>query len=172
MRRDPEPVSALIIMGVSGSGKTTVGKRLADHLGWTFIEGDDYHPQANQDKMARGEALNDEDRKPWLAALHDRLAAVTERHGKAVLTSSALKRAYRNRLSEGLSGIKVVYLKGDFPLVKARMDARRDHYMKSGMLAGQFQALEEPEDALIVDASKDVESIVRFIASALGLAKA
>jgi len=150
-------------MGVSSSGKTTVGKALAARLGWDFYDGDDYHPLVNIEKMAAGVALNDEDRLPWLAALQAMIASGLKHNRPGVLACSALKESYRQVLLKDNQGVVIVYLKGDFDLIHTRMADRADHYMKPGMLKSQFEILEEPVNALTMDISLSVEAIVQKI---------
>jgi len=160
-----------LIMGVAGSGKTTVGVMLAERLGredstrWEFLDADHYHPPANIAKMAAGLPLTDADRAPWLEALHDQLAATLQAGGHPVLACSALKQAYRDQLLEGLPGIVTVYLKGSYEVIWERMAARQGHYMLPAMLRSQFEALEEPEGALVVDVELPPEKIVDRIMS-------
>lgn len=150
-----------IIMGVSGSGKTTVGKALAQTLGWDFFDADDFHPPANIAKMAKGTPLDDSDRAPWLDALHELISSSLKTDRPAVLACSALKERYRQRLLEGNNGVQIVYLKGSYELIWSRMEKRTDHYMKPQMLKSQFETLEEPQDAIIIDISSSFEQIVR-----------
>lgn len=152
-----------IVMGVSGCGKTSVGKSLAEHLGWNFYDGDDFHPPANIAKMANGIPLDDADRAPWLAALHDLISASIKADRPGVLACSALKERYRRQLLDGNEGVQIVYLKGSFELIWSRMEKRTDHYMKPDMLKSQFDALEEPVDALTVDISMPLDEIVQAI---------
>ncbi len=152
-----------LLMGVSGCGKTTVGQRLAETLGWDFYDADAFHPPANIAKMAAGIPLNDEDRAPWLAALHDLIVDCLKNGRPGVLACSALKERYRRTLLENTQHVQIVYLKGDFELIRARMMARPGHYMKPAMLQSQFDALEEPTDALTVDISRPVDEIVDAI---------
>jgi gluconokinase len=158
-----EAPQAIILMGVSGCGKTAVGERLSQVLGWAFFDGDDFHPTDNIAKMSRGLPLNDDDRVPWLANLHDLIADHLETGRSMILACSALKEKYRDQLKEGNPGTLVVYLKGDFDLIFNRMSYRRDHYMKAEMLRSQFDALEEPADAITVDIDKPLEEIVEEI---------
>jgi gluconokinase len=152
-----------VVMGVSGAGKTTIGEALARELGWRFFDADDYHPPANVAKMAAGQALDDEDRWPWL----DRLNAMlkTERH--AVLACSALKERYRQRLADGIGHVEWVYLKGDFDLIQSRLAQRRHRYMPASLLESQFAALEAPRQAITVDVAADVGACVAMIAARL-----
>jgi carbohydrate kinase (thermoresistant glucokinase family) len=159
--------TGLIVMGVAGCGKTSVGKALAERLGWVFFDGDDFHPPANVAKMASGIPLNDGDRAPWLDELHGLLARALREGHHPVLACSALKERYRRTLLEGNGGIRVVYLRGDYDLILSRMRERTDHYMKPGMLRSQFEALEEPADALTANIDRPVPQIVDGILQAL-----
>lgn len=150
----------VIVMGVAGSGKTTVGKSLAGRLGWSFYDADAFHPPENIAKMAQGTPLNDSDRLPWLAALHGLISTSLKEDRPGVLACSALKESYRQRLLEGNRGVRIVYLKGSYELIWSRISLRQDHYMKPNMLESQFEALEEPADALTVDISMPVPEIV------------
>jgi gluconokinase len=158
----------VVLMGVSGSGKTTVGRLLAARTGATFYDADDFHPQANVEKMRRGVPLTDEDRRPWLEALRALVASCLERGERAVLACSALKEEYRRRIL--LDGrVKLVYLKGDYALIKERLKKRSGHFMKPELLDSQFDALEEPRHALQVEADAPPEEIVEAIKDGLGL---
>lgn len=154
-------------MGVAGSGKTTIGKQLAERLGWPFFDADDFHPAANVAKMSRGVPLNDEDRAGWLAALADLLRRRAAEGGSAVLACSALKQRYRDRLRIETAPVRFVYLKGSLALLQERLAARRDHFMKADMLTSQFATLEEPRDALAVDVADPPDRIVDFIQQSL-----
>ncbi len=158
---------AIVLMGVSGCGKTSVGVRLSEILGWPYFDADEYHPAENVAKMAAGIPLSDEDRIPWLDALHD----VIHEHlgnGRSILLScSALKESYRQRLTADNPGTVFVYLKGDFELIFRRMQARKGHYMKAQMLQSQFDALEEPGDAIVVGIDQNIEAIVNAVIEAL-----
>ncbi len=154
---------ALVLMGVSGCGKTSLGQRLSQILGWPFFDGDDFHPLENVAKMAAGIPLTDEDRAPWLAALHDLIADHLVQGQSLLLACSALKQKYRAQLSAGNPGTIFVHLKGDFDLIFGRMQARAGHYMKAEMLRSQFAALEEPAEALTVDISQNLDTIVAEI---------
>jgi gluconokinase len=158
----------VVLMGVSGSGKTTVGRLLAARTGATFYDADDFHPQANVEKMRRGVPLTDEDRRPWLEALRALVASCLERGERAVLACSALKEEYRRRIL--LDGrVKLVYLKGDYALIKERLKKRSGHFMRPELLDSQFDALEEPRHALQVEADARPEEIVEAIKDGLGL---
>ena len=152
----------IVVMGVSGSGKTTVGRRLAERLGWPFIEGDDAHPPENVAKMARGEPLTDEDRWPWLERLYQLIGEQLEKEEPTVVACSALKRSYRERLRQGREDVVFVHLEGTFDLIRKRMDAREGHFMEAEMLRSQFEALERPaaDEAITVSATNDVEAVV------------
>lgn len=163
----PTPIRCIIVMGVSGSGKTTVGQALAARLGWDFQDADDFHPPENIAKMASGTPLTDADRAPWLAALHDLLVACLAAGRPAVLACSALKQRYREQLLSGHPRVKWVYLHGSYDLIWARMVARPDHYMQPHMLQSQFAALEPPGEALVVEIDRPVEVIVGEIVSTL-----
>jgi gluconokinase len=136
--------AVIIVMGVSGSGKSTVGALLAGRLDWEYRDADDFHPPANVGKMRRGMPLDDEDRKPWLAAIAAWIDAKRASGGHGVVTCSALKRRYRDQLIGWRDNIGLVYLKGDFDLVARRLSARLGHFMPASLLQSQFAALEEP----------------------------
>ena len=156
----------VVVMGVSGSGKTTVGTMVAEAMHCAFLEGDSLHPPANVEKMRHGIPLTDADRAPWLAALHGRLVDAFTHGTCLVAACSALKRSYRTVLAEGVP-ITWVYLKGSAALIRSRLQHRAGHYMKADMLASQFEALEEPSDALVVDVSRPPAAIVEQILAAL-----
>jgi gluconokinase len=156
----------VVLMGVSGSGKTTVGRALAQELGWEFLDADAFHPEANVAKMASGIALTDADRWPWLDRIVVQLRAVNERGGHAVLGCSALRQAYRDRLSRA-GELRWVYLKGDAATIEPRLASRRGHYMPPSLLASQFATLEEPTAALVVDIRQSVAAQVAQIAASL-----
>lgn len=152
----------VLLMGVSGAGKSTVGKLLAAQLGWEFADGDDYHSAANIEKMRNGIPLTDADRVPWLVSLRVLIAGWIAAQKNGVLACSALKQEYRDRLVVGPE-VRVVYLKADRALLRERLLLRRGHYMKAEMLDSQVTTLEEPCDALVVDAGRPAEDIVREI---------
>ena len=161
----------VVVMGVSGSGKTVVGQALAAALGWPFIEGDDYHPPANVAKMAAGTPLNDADRGPWLDRLAAEMAAILDRGGHAVLACSALRQSYRDRLARAArtpGDVRFVHLKSDYATIAARLAARRHRYMPASLLASQFATLEEPADAMVVDAGTAIADEVARIRGWLG----
>jgi gluconokinase len=149
----------VIVMGTTGSGKTTIGTLLAKRMGWEFVDADDFHPPLNVEKMKHGIPLTDADREPWLKALHDRIVAWTAEKRSVVLACSALKQSYRDRLRAS-SDVKFVYLKGSYQLFSERVLARRGHFAKQDLLASQFATLEEPTDAITVDAGPPPEQIV------------
>lgn len=140
----------IVVIGVTASGKSTLGEALASALGWEFIEGDAFHPPENVAKMHQGEPLNDADRAPWLAALNRRIGEVEAAGKNAVLSCSALKKRYRDRLREGIREIRFVYLCGDPETIRARLQARRGHFMPGSLLDSQIATLEPPRDALLV----------------------
>jgi len=150
-------------MGVSGSGKTTLGKALAQKLGWDFFDADDFHPPANIVKMAAGIPLSDSDRAPWLASLHEQLLSTLKAGRHPVLACSALKDKYRAQLLEGMDGIAIIYLKGSYDLIFSRMSIREGHYMKPEMLRSQFDTLEEPKDAVVLDVEMSLEEMIDTI---------
>jgi len=158
-------VRFFILMGVSGSGKTSVGETLAKELGWDFYDADDYHPPENVAKMASGTPLNDSDRAPWLARLHEMISTSLKADRPGVLACSALKERYRQQLLDGNQDVQIVYLKGSYDLIWSRMENRTDHYMKPHMLKSQFDTLEEPKNALTMDISMSVDDIVETIIS-------
>ena len=154
------PPAGFLIMGVSGSGKTTIGQALAARLGWDFVDADDFHPAENITKMRNGIPLTDEDRAPWLDALHRLLASTLASGRHPILACSALKEKYRVQLLHGLDGIEAIYLKGTYDLIWSRMSVRQGHYMRPEMLRSQFAALEEPQDVFVLDISMTVEDMV------------
>jgi len=150
-------------MGVAGCGKTDVGKLLSQSLGWDFYDADDFHPPENVAKMANGIPLDDSDRAPWLAALHDLISANLQKNQPCVLACSALKERYRQQLMNGRNDIQLVYLKGSYDLIWSRLSMRKNHFMKPQMLQSQFNTIEEPTNALIIDVSPSVDEIVQGI---------
>jgi gluconokinase len=158
----------VLVMGVSGAGKSAVGEALARSLGWRFIDADDFHPPANVAKMAAGIPLEDSDRWPWLQALNELLASSQARGESAVLACSALKESYRERLRAGVDRFQIVHLRGDFELIHGRLAQRRHRFMPASLLRSQFAALEPPADAIVVDVAADVAACVSAIAARLG----
>jgi len=158
----------VVVMGVSGSGKTTVGRLLAERMGCAFYDGDDYHPPANREKMAAGIPLTDADRTGWLAALAELIRAALNKDSSGVLACSALKEKYRAVLRLDPERVRFVFLRGSYDLILVRMQARGDHYMKPGMLQSQFEALEEPAGTLVEDIRQPPEAIVEDILVHLG----
>ena len=156
----------VVLMGVSGTGKTTVGRLLAHDLGWPFYEGDDYHSPANVEKMRHGIPLTDADRDGWLAALRTVIDGVS---GSAVLACSALKAAYRDRLAGGRDDVRFVHLTGDPALLRQRLEQRRGHYMPASLLDSQLATLEPPAGAITVDVGGTPAAIVATIRRALGV---
>jgi gluconokinase len=150
----------LIIMGVTGAGKTTVGEILSRKLGWKFYDADDFHPKENIEKMAMGISLTDRERLPWLRSLRD---FIKGRNEPAVIACSALKKSYRDILEEGRGDIEFVYLKGSPGLIRERLDARKGHFAGAKILESQFEALEEPEGVLTEDINRVPESIAEDI---------
>lgn len=162
----------VIVMGVSASGKTTVGAALAQVLGWPFYDGDDFHPPASIAKMAAGAPLDDGDRSGWLASLAEIIRRSMECGESAVMACSALKPAYRARLQAAASHseqVKFVYLKGDMETILKRMQGRQGHYMQANMLQSQFDDLDEPTDAITIDLALSVSDEVRQIMEQLAI---
>jgi gluconokinase len=165
-----EDVMVIVLMGVSGSGKTTIGKVLAAQLGWDFIEGDDFHPASNKEKMHRGIPLTDEDRRPWLRALRARIDAACDHGENAVLACSALKDEYRDYLErDEPECVHYVYLRGSEELIAKRLAERKGHFMNPALLHSQFEALEPPEGAVQVDVAQQPEVIAKEIRNKLGV---
>jgi len=162
----------IVLMGVSGSGKTTVGELLAQRLGCAFLEGDALHPPANIAKMAAGHPLDDADRAPWLAAIHARLAAAAQAGQSLVVSCSALKQAYRDTLAAGGLPLTWVYLKGSRDLLYARLLARHGHFFKADLLDSQLADLEEPSgpSVLTLDIATPPAALASTIASQIGTA--
>jgi len=156
-------------MGPAGSGKTTVGELLAAQLKWEFVDADNFHLPANIEKMSRGIPLNDEDRIPWLNSIREAMLQWEARDRNIVLACSALKRSYRELLQIN-SNVKLVYLKGSYELLRERLRSRKGHYAGEQILAGQFADLEEPADAITIDAAQSPEQIVAEIRKRLALA--
>ena len=163
----------VVVTGVSGSGKSTVGAALAERLGWAFFDGDDYHPAANVDKMRRGIALDDDDRAPWLERLHDLVHTRVDMGAPAVLACSALKRSYRAILRAGLphGTVRFAHLDVDPETLAARLGGRRGHYVPPSLLASQLATLElpTPDEAVVVDANGSVAATVDQVIATLAV---
>jgi gluconokinase len=157
----------VVVMGVAGSGKTTVGKLLAEKLDWPFIEGDHLHPPSNVEKMRSKQSLSESDRASWLVRIAAELREITDRAGSAVLAASALRIAHRDRIRSSGKDVHFVYLRGEFEQIKARLEQRSDHFFGVDLLASQFEILEEPESAIEIDSSLDPSEIIREIREAL-----
>jgi carbohydrate kinase (thermoresistant glucokinase family) len=153
-----------IIMGVSGCGKTTIGRLLSEKMGVPYYDADDFHTPSNIEKMERNIPLNDEDRLPWLQILANKMESLENNSG-AVLACSALKESYREILASKISNINWVYLAGSFNLIKSRIESRHGHYMKSDLLKSQFKALEVPDYGVHISIDKSPETIVNTITS-------
>jgi gluconokinase len=162
-------VQVILVMGVEGSGKTTIGRMLAGKLGCEFHDADDFHSAAAKSKMAAGLALTDDDRRPWLEALRGLVVTHLRDRARMVLACSALKDSYREELMVDPARMVLVYLRGDLELIRKRLLQRVGHYAGVSLLASQFETLEEPSDALIVDIADTPDHIVASIRSALGL---
>jgi gluconokinase len=164
---------ALVVMGVSGSGKSTIADELAARLGWRYEDGDKFHPPANVAKMSAGHPLTDDDRWPWLQAIADEIDRVCKARQRAVVACSALKRAYRNILVHGRNDVRIVFLSGPQNLIADRLAARKGHFMPPGLLTSQFATLEPPEASehpITVSIDASVEAIVDDIIRQLKLA--
>ncbi len=159
----------VILMGVAGSGKTTIGTLLSDVIGWTFFDGDDFHPQENIDRMRRGIALSDKDREIWLDRLHELVRGLNDRGESAILAFSALRKAYRERVADGVDGLRFLYLKGDPTLLEQRIKDRKGHYFGADLLGSQFETLEEPEGIAMVDVAGEPEEVVARVRKVLGI---
>jgi gluconokinase len=158
----------VVLMGVSGSGKTTIGTHLSAELGWPFADADDYHSRANVEKMRNGIPLTDEDRVPWLETLRKLIEGWISAGTNAVLACSALKQAYRDRLNAGPE-VRFVFLKASSELLHHRLQARAGHYMKDNMLQSQLATLEPPANAIVIDVSGTVDESVQHIREKLQL---
>ena len=157
----------VVLMGVAGSGKTTIGRQLAEELGWKFADADDFHPPANVAKMSAGIPLDDNDRAPWLAAIRLFIDQRLQRGESAVVTCSALRERHRAVLLGGTENVKLVYLRGSRDLLWSRISSRQGHFMKASMLDSQLATLEEPASALVVDIGPSPAEIVAQVRSAL-----
>jgi gluconokinase len=159
----------IVIMGVAGSGKTTIGSLLAQQLGWQFADADSFHSAENIERIRQGIALTDEKRAPWLHAIREAMLQWVAEKRSVVLACSLLKRIYREQLYHGPEA-KLVYLKGDYKLIYERLSQRKGHFAGSDLLASQFETLEEPSDAITVDVNRTPEEIVTEIRGKFGLA--
>jgi gluconokinase len=163
---------ALVVMGVSGSGKSTIAEKLAERLGWIFEDGDSFHPASNVAKMRAGHPLTDEDRWPWLQAIADEIDRVCKAGERAVIACSALKHAYRDILVHGRRDVRIVFLRGTQALIADRLARRKGHFMPAGLLDSQFKTLEPPEASerpVTVSIDASVETIVEDIMRQLNL---
>lgn len=154
-------------MGVSGAGKTAVGERLAERLGWPFVDADDLHPASNVRKMAAGTPLTDEDRLPWLRSVRQAMNEHAAAGRSAVVACSALKSEYRELLSSGLAAARIVYLRATPDVLDRRLAERRGHFFDPKLLASQLETLEEPEEALVVEADRELEAVVDAVVAGL-----
>jgi gluconokinase len=159
----------IVLMGVSGCGKSAVGEVLARELEWPYIDADDYHPAANVEKMRSGHPLTDEDRWPWLDRLNELMRAQDAEGRNAVVACSALKQIYRDRLSKGLTDVRWVHLKGSFELIMSRLQTRKHRYMPASLLQSQFDTLEAPREALTIDIADPPQLLGARIRTGLGL---
>ena len=173
MTDTPEEIPcALVVMGVSGSGKSTIAEKLAERLGWIFEDGDRFHPASNVAKMSAGQPLTDEDRWPWLQAIAEEIDRVCKASQRAVIACSALKQAYRDILVHGRRDVRIVFLRGSQALIADRLANRRGHFMPAGLLDSQFKTLEPPEASehpVTVSIDASVETIVEDILRQLKL---
>ena len=174
MADEKEIPCALVVMGVSGSGKSTIAEKLAERLGWVFEDGDRFHPASNVAKMSAGQPLTDEDRWPWLQAIADEIDRVCKAGERAVIACSALKQAYRDVLVHGRRDVRIVFLSGTQALIADRLARRKGHFMPPGLLDSQFRTLEPPEKSehpVTVSIDASVETIVEDIARQLKLCR-
>ena len=161
----------VIVMGVSGAGKSTVGRLLAEQLGWAFHDGDDLHPEQNVRKMSSGQPLSDEDRWPWLRQIGSVMRECERLGQSSVVACSALRADYRTYLQKQSRNTEIVFLKGSRKTILARMKARSDHFMPTKLLDSQFDALEEPSDAFVVDIRAEPSVIADAVIDQLGLSR-
>lgn len=163
--------NSIIVMGVSGCGKSTIGALIAQRLGAKFIDGDDLHPRANIEKMRRGEPLNDHDRAPWLERIRDAAFSLENKSEQGIIVCSALKKAYRDQIRDGNQNVTFLFLDGDKALIIERMRARKGHFMKTEMLESQFATLQRPSaeetDVLTISIASDIDSVVEQAITAL-----
>lgn len=153
----------IILTGVSGSGKTTIGQLLSRELGWQFIDSDELHPLSNIEKMKNGIALTDEDRLPWLNTIRERIIELSKKNNSAIIACSALKRKYRQYLLSEINDIRLVYLKGTYEVIEKRLKTRKNHFFDATLLSSQFETLEEPRNILTVDITNTPDKIVDMI---------
>jgi len=159
----------ILVMGVAGSGKSTIAHKLADSLGWQYIDADDFHPLENIEKMRQGMPLTDRDRLPWLSLLQHMIETWLKSQQNVVLACSALKAAYRQMLHVGQTGVQLVYLKGSDELLAERIQQRHNHFMKLELLKSQLDVLEEPTTGIVIEISQTPEAIVQQIRQALNV---
>jgi carbohydrate kinase (thermoresistant glucokinase family) len=152
-----------VLIGAMGCGKTTIGQKLAETLGWQFFDADDFHPKQNVEKMRAGTALTDEDRLPWLEMLHNEIQSWLGKEQNTILACSALKQAYRDILGVDQVSVITVHLKGSFEQILERLESRDHSYMNNTLLQSQLDTLEEPDDGYMVDITPTPETIVRTI---------
>ena len=162
----------VVVMGVSGAGKSVVGSALAERLGWRFLDADDFHPPENIERMRAGIALTDDDRSRWLAHLRDLLERADAANESVVLACSALRRRFREELRAAARDVRIVYLRGTFELIEGRLRSRQGHFMPAELLRSQYEALEEPDDALVIDVLEEPAVLVERIVSELSLRSA
>jgi gluconokinase len=160
----------VVLMGVSGSGKTTIGTMLARELGWEFHDGDELHPETNRRKMHAGIPLTDEDRRPWLVAIHDLIARCISDGARAIVACSALKQSYRDMIVVDPTTVRLVFLNAPRTLIAERLRKRTGHFFDPALLGSQFDTLEEPSDAIEIDASPAPKEVCRAIRTRLKLA--
>lgn len=159
----------IIVMGVSGAGKSLVGSMLADELGWPFFDADEYHPASNIEKMKKGAPLSESDRVPWLRELALLVEELDRSSRSAVIACSALRQTYREIIAGKTGDVRFVYLKGEFEAIQQRVRERQGHFMHPDLLESQFDILEEPEDAVIVDIEQLPDRTVSRVRQALGI---
>ena len=164
-------IDVIILMGVAGSGKTTIGKMFSERLGWNFYDGDDYHPKENLEKMRRGIPLTDDDRWPWLKAIEELINSRLNDNQKSIIACSALKREYREYLKQDKEDIVFVYLKGDEKTLRERISSRHGHFAGVDLLESQLDTLEGPHNVLTVDISRKPEEITDYLIERLELSK-